>query len=273
MKLINIPVLCALPRLYEKAVDLLTAEPEESPDSNTVAILRGEIFKLNEKLDKRKRIKKEVVEEIPVTKVADINEVYTTQSPNLQETVNKIAKELDIKRQDQLDAMSQRRKDIKKMDEILAASDREELEKQQRIKDLDDKVNKRLKKNVEVLNDKMPGTMTTIEKKKKARRKPYTQCMVKFTVAHWDQTQFRYKQLLAWNKANPDKKRTKTAWHAAMNREFGMTYSGDFYNNVIDKKALWHKARRKCHPANGIKFDKSVKIVTDFADMHKLYEV
>ncbi len=280
MKLINIPVLCALPRLFDKAVVLLTAEPEPTLDTDTASILRAE----NERLIQALVDKEEIISDIlnpPVTEVtnnvedkwdgtlSDIPPTIKITTDFATPTLNEVLEEMA-----DLSALKEKTDDTEKQaaieiyKEVMEEDTIDDQAKLDRIATLDAKVEKRLNKNVAVLNDKMKGTMTTTKKKKK--RRTAAVCTVPFTFAHWDRTNFRAKQRLAWNKTVPKRQQhTLTAMYIGLNKEFNMTYSGDFYSNIIRPSNTWYKARSTCKPNDGLKFP--TQKISDFKDLPHFY--
>ena len=284
MKLINIPGLCAIPRIYDAAVNLLTAEKEDtSKQDMQIAALKEQVSTLLKGIDKTP-----TTETLPNPEpdpkamdklLRDLEENYNSpverrkNSPIEKETINTdwVYKGTDPNL-------------VKPVKPIFKTPTKPQAPSKIGKGTLEQRLAKSMNLNREIMPNSTKESTKKIEKDdrpaidalgRKKRKKNYTIDRTPFTKAEWDQTHFRDTQRKTWNALHPGGPvRTKEAMYPLLNAEFQMNKSRTFYSTVLIAGRDSHKSRDMCPdaPVERKYHSDAAQYVTNFADIKKLYE-
>jgi len=268
MKLINIPGLCAIPRIFDAAKDLFTAEEDETPkvvftadDFN--AALKGRTKALNELIEIQEKELQKATEQVTIE--IDIPE----------DVINDLAKI----------AAEQDKEDSKNLEDTwVYEKPVQQYTPPKFIEPTPPKVattigggtvDERLAKALALQQATTPNGITTTAIKKRKKAKYKKKDMSEITTAEWDCIHFRDQQRIAWNLANPNSpKRTRIAMYDAFNVEFGMCKGHTIYNNILVTTSKQHRTRDSySNPKDGRNYIGSgITHVNQFKDIKDLYE-
>ena len=268
MKLINIPGLCAIPKLYDQVVALFT--PEMSDEDLQIQIDLAAIEA--DVRDLQKANEKVTIEiELPDDLIND-----------LAKQASKEAKEEKIENQlDEEDSLWIHEKwDFTPTPGVIPDEPKYTPPKfadpvQHKVATMvgEGELDDRLSNSVGINFASRPNSIKTTPVV--APKKPRTNDMSTFSTAEWDLITFRDKQRIVWNQTHPNKrKRTRQAMVKALQQEIGTKKGYTNFSNILVTDSIHHTPRSAFDdPEDGHTYDTGAAVhVTDFKDIKKLYE-
>ena len=272
MKLINIPGLCAIPKLYDQVVDLFTPEPSEEElalqaELAALTVTVKEFEKANEKVT----IKVDLPEDV-------INDLAKQASNNTR--AEKHEAQLDEEDSNWINetwsftpAADVATEEPKYQPPKFADPVQHKVSTMVGDGDIDDRLNKSIGINLA----SRPNSIKTtpVKAKRKTAKKPRKNDMSILTTADWDLIRLRDKQRIVWNQMHPDQpKRTRQALVKSLQKEIGTNKGYTNFSNIMVTTSKHHTPRSDFPDReDGFVYDTGEAVhVTDFKDIKKLYE-